>query len=184
MDERTVRDQRPLRQAEEVHSLAEVNFHSVAVGTGSVLETIDQVRAARHGVGPFNRAVEVLVEGSHRNLFVFRGVELVAQVQVVHVARFQVGVALHGTCQVEVVVDTRAHLAEFCTVDGAAVAGSQLLARRERVGKVERWEETIGIVEVGKRTALVVARVAHEFHAAALEADTTIHLQGTEGEKG
>ena len=51
-------------------------------------------------------------------------------------------------------------------------------------GEVDRGEESVGIVEVGQRTALIVAGVADEFHAVALVAQAGVDAQGSPGQVG
>ena len=51
-------------------------------------------------------------------------------------------------------------------------------------GEVDRREESVGIVEVGQRAALIVAGVADEFHAVALVAQAGVDAQGSPGQVG
>ena len=51
-------------------------------------------------------------------------------------------------------------------------------------GEVDRGEESVGIVEVGQRAALIVSGVADEFHAVALVAQAGIDTQGSPGQVG
>ena len=137
VDERTVEREREVSQSYEGEVFAYVEFQSDVVGTLGVFIRVDEACSSCHGVGPLYGAVESLVEGGQRDLFAARRIELIAEVDVMDVARLEVNISLHVGGEVEVVIDRRRHLAELWPVDRLSVREPYLVALVNNVSGVE-----------------------------------------------
>ncbi len=170
-------------QADGVEVLADVDFDAHVAGRLGVLVAIGEVGAALHGVGPLDRILEVLVESGYRERLATPRIPLVAEVEVLHVARLEVGVALHVAGQVEVVEDGAGNLAELGAVDRTAVGQAELVEVAaglsvmlaggvfvQLAGQVERGEEVAVAVFGRLGRLLVVAGVGDELHGVGLVA--------------
>ena len=102
-----VENQREPRSTDESEILSHIKFQPETVGVVGVFIRIDQVGAACHGVGPFNGFVEKLAEQSHTNNLIVGRIPLISQVDIINATSLQVGIALHISGEVEIIIYRR-----------------------------------------------------------------------------
>ena len=87
------------------------------------------------------------------------GVELVAEVGVLHVAGSEVDIALHVGGEVEIVVNRRGHFAELGAIDGHTIGRAELVQVGDTPGDVGRGESIGSAVAGGAGRILAVAAI-------------------------
>lgn len=162
--------------------LAEVEFQAVGVSAVGILITVGKVCASGNGVGPLDRAAEVLVESSEGDDFaaVAAGVELVAEVGVLHMACREVDIALHIGGEVEIVIDRGGNLTELGAIDGHTIGRAELVQVGDTPGDVGRGESIGSAVVGGAGRILAVAGVADKAHVVVFVTHTEIDIDGSE----
>ena len=160
LDKRAVERERKVFQLHKVEVLSNIHLHPIVVGPKGIDKRINKVGAARHGIGPFDGVVKLLVEQGHRHLFALRGIVFVAKIAVVNIGGFEHRISHHITAQIKVVEHRRREFSKFGTVGGTPVGSPELMCFRKAQHRINRRKEVV-IVVVGILDAFFVLTSIH-----------------------